>query len=70
MLQTVRFINNFLEDLPIWILTLITFLLIVTEPWVLPFYQKYLKEDLQFTYAAKLGWIIVALVLDPCLALG
>ena len=61
MLQTAfqRYINNsrgFTRE--IWILTLITFIN-RAGTMVLPFLSKYLKEDLNFTYA-QVGWIMVA----------
>ncbi|WP_158729914.1 MULTISPECIES: MFS transporter [unclassified Flavobacterium] len=61
MLQTAfqRYINNFRGfTREIWILTLITFIN-RAGTMVLPFLSKYLKEDLQFTYA-QVGWIMVA----------
>lgn len=54
-----RYINNFKGfSREIWILTLITFIN-RAGTMVLPFLSKYLKEDLQFTYA-QVGWIMVA----------
>ncbi|MFV5687975.1 MFS transporter [Flavobacterium sp. ZT3R25] len=61
MLQTAfqRYINNFRGfTREVWILTLITFIN-RAGTMVLPFLSKYLKEDLQFTYA-QVGWIMVA----------
>ena len=61
MLQTAfqRYINNFRGfTREIWILTLITFIN-RAGTMVLPFLSKYLKEDLNFTYA-QVGWIMVA----------
>ncbi|KIA84104.1 MFS transporter [Flavobacterium sp. AED] len=61
MLQTAfqRYINNFKGfTREVWILTLITFIN-RAGTMVLPFLSKYLKEDLQFSYA-QVGWIMVA----------
>lgn len=61
MLQTAfqRYINNFKGfTREIWILTLITFIN-RAGTMVLPFLSKYLKEDLNFSYA-QVGWIMVA----------
>ncbi|MBG6110049.1 putative MFS family arabinose efflux permease [Flavobacterium sp. CG_9.10] len=54
-----RYINNFRGfTREVWILTLITFIN-RAGTMVLPFLSKYLKEDLQFSYA-QVGWIMVA----------
>ena len=61
MIQTAfqRYINNFRGfTREVWILTLITFIN-RAGTMVLPFLSKYLKEDLQFSYA-QVGWIMVA----------
>jgi predicted MFS family arabinose efflux permease len=61
MLKTAfqRYINNFRGfTREIWILTLITFIN-RAGTMVLPFLSKYLKEDLNFSYA-QVGWIMVA----------
>jgi predicted MFS family arabinose efflux permease len=61
MLQTAfqRYINNFKGfTREVWILTLITFIN-RAGTMVLPFLSKYLKEDLQFSYA-QVGWIMVS----------
>ena len=61
MIQTAfqRYINNFRGfSREVWILTLITFIN-RAGTMVLPFLSKYLKEDLQFSYA-QVGWIMVA----------
>lgn len=61
MFQTAfqRYINNFKGfTREIWILTLITFIN-RAGTMVLPFLSKYLKEDLNFSYA-QVGWIMVA----------
>jgi predicted MFS family arabinose efflux permease len=61
MIQTAfqRYINNFKGfTREVWILTLITFIN-RAGTMVLPFLSKYLKEDLQFSYA-QVGWIMVA----------
>ena len=61
MLKTAfsRYINNYKGfSREIWILTLITFIN-RAGTMVLPFLSKYLKEDLNFTYA-QVGWIMVA----------
>jgi predicted MFS family arabinose efflux permease len=61
MLQTAfqRYINNFKGfSREIWILTIITFIN-RAGTMVLPFLSKYLKEDLNFSYA-QVGWIMVA----------
>jgi predicted MFS family arabinose efflux permease len=61
MLQTAfqRYINNFKGfTREVWVLTLITFIN-RAGTMVLPFLSKYLKEDLQFSYA-QVGWIMVA----------
>ncbi|MFV8333506.1 MDR family MFS transporter [Flavobacterium sp. GSP14] len=54
-----RYINNFRGfSREVWILTLITFIN-RAGTMVLPFLSKYLKEDLNFSYA-QVGWIMVA----------
>ena len=54
-----RYINNFRGfTREVWILTLITFIN-RAGTMVLPFLSKYLKEDLNFSYA-QVGWIMVA----------
>jgi predicted MFS family arabinose efflux permease len=54
-----RYINNFKGfSREIWILTLITFIN-RAGTMVLPFLSKYLKEDLNLSYA-QVGWIMVA----------
>jgi predicted MFS family arabinose efflux permease len=54
-----RYINNFKGfSREIWILTLITFIN-RAGTMVLPFLSKYLKEDLNMSYA-EVGWIMVA----------
>lgn len=61
MLKTAfnRYINNYKGfSREIWILTLITFIN-RAGTMVLPFLSKYLKEDLNFSYA-QVGWIMVA----------
>ncbi|SEG32147.1 MFS transporter [Flavobacterium urumqiense] len=61
MIQTAfqRYINNFRGfTREVWILTVITFIN-RAGTMVLPFLSKYLKEDLQFSYA-QVGWIMVA----------
>ncbi|MFV7236912.1 MFS transporter [Flavobacterium sp. ZB4R12] len=61
MIQTAfqRYLNNFKGfTREVWILTLITFIN-RAGTMVLPFLSKYLKEDLQFSYA-QVGWIMVA----------
>lgn len=61
MLKTAfhRYINNFKGfTREVWILALITFIN-RAGTMVLPFLSKYLKEDLQFSYA-QVGWIMVA----------
>src|SRR3970282_877123 len=61
MIQTAfqRYINNFRGfTREVWILSLITFIN-RAGTMVLPFLSKYLKEDLQFSYA-QVGWIMVA----------
>lgn len=53
-----KYFNNFRGfSREIWILTLITFIN-RAGTMVLPFLSKYLKEDLQFSYA-QVGWIMV-----------
>lgn len=53
-----NYFNNFRGfSREIWILTLITFIN-RAGTMVLPFLSKYLKEDLQFSYA-QVGWIMV-----------
>jgi predicted MFS family arabinose efflux permease len=53
-----KYLNNFRGfSREIWILTLITFIN-RAGTMVLPFLSKYLKEDLQFSYA-QVGWIMV-----------
>lgn len=53
-----KYFNNFCGfSREIWILTLITFIN-RAGTMVLPFLSKYLKEDLQFSYA-QVGWIMV-----------
>jgi hypothetical protein len=62
-----RYINNYRGfTREIWI-PLITFNRAGTM--VLPFLSKYLKEDLNLSYA-EVGWIMVAFGLDPCWVLG
>ncbi|MFV8376844.1 MDR family MFS transporter [Flavobacterium sp. LB1P71] len=61
MIQTAfqRYLNNFKGfTREVWILTLITFIN-RAGTMVLPFLSKYLKEDLQLSYA-QVGWIMVA----------
>ncbi|MBP6181637.1 MFS transporter [Flavobacterium sp.] len=54
-----RYLNNFKGfTREVWILTLITFIN-RAGTMVLPFLSKYLKEDLQFSYA-QVGWIMVS----------
>jgi hypothetical protein len=60
-----RYINNYRGfTREIWILTLITFIN-RAGTMVLPFLSKYLKEDLNLSYA-EVGWIMVAFGMDPC----
>ncbi|EIA07405.1 MDR family MFS transporter [Flavobacterium frigoris] len=61
-----RYINNFRGfSREIWILTLITFIN-RAGTMVLPFLSKYLKEDLNLSYA-EVGWIMVAFGLGSML---
>lgn len=54
-----RYINNYRGfTREVWILTLITFIN-RAGTMVLPFLSKYLKEDLNFSYA-QVGWIMVS----------